>query len=55
MGIEASWLRFNEKVLGAADDVLGKRSVYKGKKKTTLWWAENVRAALRDEMWAFRR
>ena len=37
MGIEASWLRFKKKVLGATGDVLGERSVYKGKKKTTLW------------------
>ena len=41
MGIDASWLHF-KKVLGAAGDVLGERSVYKGEKKTTLWWTENV-------------
>ena len=39
----------------AADDVLGKRSEYKGKKKTTLWWTENVQVAVRDKMRAFRR
>ena len=33
MRIEASWLRFKKKVLGAAGDVLGERSVYKGKRK----------------------
>ena len=55
MGIEASWLRFKKNVLGAAADVLGERSVYKGKKKTTLWWTEYVQAAVRDKMRAFRR
>ena len=55
IGIEASWLRFKKKVLGAAADVLGERSVYKGKKKATLWWTENVQAAVRDKMRAFRR
>ena len=55
MGIEASWLRFKKKVLGVAGDVLGERSVYKGKKKTTLWWTENVQAAVREKIWAFRR
>ena len=54
MGIEASWLRFKE-ALSAAGDVLGERSVYKVKKKTTLWWTENVQASVRYIVRAFKR
>ena len=52
MGIEAL---LQEEGFGCCRSFSGRKSMYKGKKKTTLWWTENVQAAVRDKMTAFRR
>ena len=52
--IEAKWNYFKKKVTEAATDALGEKVPYRGRKKTTPWWIEDVRVAVKHKMNCFR-
>ena len=51
---ELLWNKFKEKITEAADEVLGEKKPYQGKKKMTPWWSEEVREAVKLKMRTFR-
>ena len=53
--IEAKRNDFKKKVTEAATDALGEKVPCRGRKKTTPWWTEDVRVAVKDKMNCFRR
>ena len=53
--IEAKWNDFKKKVTEAATDAVGDKVPYRGRKKTTPWWKENIRVSIKHKMNCFRR
>ena len=51
--IEAKWNDFRKKVTEAATDALGEKVPYRERKKTTPWWTEDVRVAVKQKMNCF--
>ena len=55
-GVEDMWGDFKRKMIEAADEVvLGKKVAYRGIKKMTPWWTDDVRDAVKRKMVRFRK
>ena len=54
-GIEDMWGDFKRKMIEAADEVLGEKIAYRGKKKMTPWWTDDIRDAVKRKMVRFRK
>ena len=54
-GVEDMWRDFKRKMIEAADEVLGKKVAYRGIKKRTPWWTDDVRDAVKRKMVRFRK
>ena len=52
---EAKWNNFKKKVTEAVTGALSEKVPYRGRKKTTLLWTEDVRVAVKQKMNCFRR
>lgn len=52
--VEAKWKSFSEGLKMAAEDVIGVKEVYSGKKKTTPWWTMEMKNSVKTKMQAFR-
>lgn len=53
--IESLWSHFKKGVSEAADEVLGEKVPYRGKKKRTPWWGEEVKNSVKFKMKQFRK
>ena len=53
--IDNQWCEFKDNVTAATSEILGEKVPYKGKKKTTAWWTDEVRDAVGNKMKRFRR
>ena len=53
--VEALWRQFKEKIIEAADEILGEKKPYQGRKKMTPWRSEEVREIVKLKMIKFRR
>ena len=49
------WKTYKDIVTSAATDTLGFKKTYQGRKKTTPWWTESVKAAVGEKMRWFRK
>ena len=52
--VEVIWNNFKEAALQAAEEVLGEKTPYRGSKKRTPWWGEEVKTAVRSKIKHFR-
>ena len=52
--VEVIWKNFKEAALQAAEEVLGEKTPYRGSKKRTPWWGEEVKTAVRSKIKHFR-
>ena len=52
--VEVIWNNFKEAALPAAEEVLGEKTPYRGSKKRTPWWEEEVKTAVRSKIKHFR-
>ena len=50
-----NWCKFKDSITTAAEKQLGFRETYGGKKKSTPWWTEQVRLAVKRKMKLFRK
>ena len=48
------WKTYKDIVTSSATDTLGSKKSYQGRKKTTPWWTEEVRSAVKEKMRLFR-
>ena len=53
--VDCMWINFKDKVSAAADEVLGEKVPYRGKKKRTPWWGEEVKNSVKLKMKQFRK
>ena len=53
--VENMWNKFKKSVSEAAQEVLGSKVPYRGKKKRTAWWGDEVREAVKFKMKQFRK
>ena len=53
--VGAMWREFKEEITEAADEILGEKKAYQGRKKMTPWWSEEVSEIVQLNMIKFRR
>ena len=53
--VENMWNRFKNVALKPSKEVLGEKSPYRGNKKRTPWWGEEVKRAVKFKMEQFRK
>ena len=52
---EAKWEQIKSSIKTAAEQTMGKRTSYEGKKKSTPWWTERLGEAVKNKMKKFRK
>ena len=52
---EDKWEQMKSCIKRAAEQTIGKRISYEGKKKSTPWWTERLREAVKNKMKKFRK
>ena len=53
--VENMWNNFKECALTSASEVLGEKIPYRGTKRRTPWWGEEVKRSMRLKMELFRK
>lgn len=53
--LEEEWSKYRDVLTSVAEETLGVKTSYTGRKKTTPWWTEEVRTAVKLKMQCFRR
>ena len=53
--VENMWNNFKECALTSASEVLGEKIPYRGNKRRTPWWGEEVKRSVRLKMELFRK
>jgi len=53
-GVEQKWISFSNNLKASAEETIGMKKVYCGKKKTAVWWTKEVRDSVKMKMKAFR-
>ena len=53
--LEVLWMKFKTNITETADEVLGQKKPYQGKKKMTPWWSAEVKEAVKVKMKKFRK
>ena len=53
-GVEQKWKSFSNNLKAAAEETIGMKKVYCGKKKTTVWWTKEVKDSVKMKRKAFR-
>ena len=53
--VKALWKQFKEKITEAADEILGEKKPYQGRKKMIPWSSEDVREIVKSKMIKFRQ
>ena len=53
-GVEQKWRSFINNLKASAEETIGMKKVFCGKKKTTVWWTKEVKDSVKLNMKAFR-
>ena len=53
--VETQWNIFRDNIKETADEVIGRREAYRGKKKSTPWWTAEVKEVTTRKMKMFRK